>query len=49
MDHQTIRRAEERDLETIRRIYNEGIEDRVATLDEEPKSEADIAEWWARH
>ncbi|MBV8356070.1 MAG: N-acetyltransferase [Candidatus Eremiobacteraeota bacterium] len=49
MGHQTIRRAQERDLETIRRIYNEGIEDRVATLDEEPKSEADIAEWWARH
>jgi len=45
----TIRAAETRDLESIRRIYNEGIEDRVATLDENPKDDADIREWWNNH
>jgi len=44
-----VRPAQHDDLEAIRRIYNEGIEDRVATLDEDPKSEADIATWWAQH
>lgn len=45
----TIRIAQAADLEAIRRIYNEGIEDRVATLDEDPKDAAEIAEWWERH
>jgi phosphinothricin acetyltransferase len=45
----TIRRAEAADLESIRRIYNEGIADRVATLDEDPKDSAEILDWWARH
>ena len=45
----TIRSAEPADLEAIRRIYNEGIEDRVATLDADPKDEAEIAEWWEAH
>lgn len=44
-----IRRASSDDLEAIRRIYNEGIEDRVATLDVEPKSRREIAQWWAQH
>ena len=44
-----IRRAELADLESIRQIYNEGIADRVATLDEDPKDSAEIAEWWERH
>jgi phosphinothricin acetyltransferase len=44
-----VRSAAEADLEAIRRIYNEGIEDRVATLDEEPKSAADIGDWWSAH
>jgi L-amino acid N-acyltransferase YncA len=38
-----------RDLESIRRIYNEGIEDRVATLDEDPKDDAEIRAWWNSH
>jgi len=42
----TVRRAALGDLEAIRRIYNEGIEDRVATLDVEPKSPAEIDAWW---
>lgn len=30
-------------------IYNEGIEDRIATLDLEPKSAAEITAWWSEH
>jgi L-amino acid N-acyltransferase YncA len=44
-----IGRASSGDLEAIRRIYNEGIEDRVATLDVEPKSSEEIAQWWEQH
>jgi len=43
------RSATPADLEEIRRIYNEGIEDRIATLDQDPKSGADIARWWKEH
>ena len=49
MSELTLRRAAEPDLAAIRKIYNDGIEDRVATLDEDPKSAAEIAEWWASH
>jgi L-amino acid N-acyltransferase YncA len=45
----TIRRALPGDREAIRRVYNEGIEDRVATLDTDPKSPDEIAAWWAEH
>ena len=44
-----VRRASRDDLESIRRIYNEGIEDRVATLDVEPKSPAEMDAWWRDH
>jgi phosphinothricin acetyltransferase len=44
-----VRRATGADLETLRRIYNEGIEDRIATLEADPKSREEIAEWWAQH
>lgn len=44
-----VRRASPDDLDAIRRIYNEGIEDRVATLDTDPKSRDAIADWWAEH
>jgi L-amino acid N-acyltransferase YncA len=44
-----VRRASSDDLEAIRRIYNEGIEDRVATLDREPKSRGEIEQWWSAH
>ncbi len=43
------RSATSDDLEAIRCIYNEGIEDRIATLDEDPKTADDIATWWATH
>ena len=44
-----VREAMDWDLATIRAIYNQGIEDRVATLDEEPKSEKDLQAWFAEH
>ncbi len=44
-----VRSAGPDDLDAIRRIANEGIEDRVATLDEDAKSAADIAAWWEQH
>jgi L-amino acid N-acyltransferase YncA len=44
-----VRPASHADLEAIRAIYNEGIEDRVATLDTDPKSSEEIAQWWSRH
>lgn len=44
-----IRLASDDDLESIRRIYNEGIDDRVATLETEPKSASDMADWWSGH
>ncbi|MEO6914185.1 MAG: arsinothricin resistance N-acetyltransferase ArsN1 family A [Candidatus Baltobacteraceae bacterium] len=44
-----VREASGDDLDAIRRIYNEGIEDRIATLETAPKTEAEIREWWAQH
>jgi L-amino acid N-acyltransferase YncA len=45
----TIRPAGVGDLAAIGRIYNEGIDDRVATLETQPKSARDIDQWWAQH
>jgi phosphinothricin acetyltransferase len=45
----SFRSASANDIESKRHVYNQGIEDRIATLDSEPKSEEDIAEWWAVH
>jgi phosphinothricin acetyltransferase len=45
----TIRQAADGDLEAIAAIYNEGIEDRVATLDTRAKSRDEIADWWRQH
>lgn len=44
-----VRRASDRDLGAIRRIYNEGIEDRVATLETQAKSVDEIATWFEQH
>ena len=44
-----VRNATADDIEAIRRIYNEGIEDRTATLDTAPKSKEDIGVWWSEH
>jgi len=37
------------DLDAIRRIYNESIEDRIAMLDESPKDEEDMRAWWSEN
>ncbi len=42
-----IRDATIEDAPAIARIYNQGIEDRVATLETEPRSPAERAEWLA--
>ena len=34
----TVRRATLNDLDAVLRVYNEGIEDRIATLETDPKS-----------
>lgn len=44
-----IRRAVAEDLDAIGRIYNEGIEDRLATLDVEPKDAGEMRQWWDLH
>ncbi len=44
-----VRRATGADLEALRRIYNEGIEDRIATLETDSKSNEEMAQWWEQH
>ena len=44
-----LRRATFRDLDAILRIYNEGIEDRLATLEADSKTMGEIEEWWTQH
>ena len=45
-----VRDSRTADVRAIRTIYNQGIEDRLATLEEEPKSEKDIGDWYVeRH
>jgi L-amino acid N-acyltransferase YncA/protein-tyrosine-phosphatase len=44
-----IREAVPADLPVVRAIYNQGIEDKIATLDEEPKDEREIVEWFDAH
>jgi len=42
----TARTATSRDAEAIARIYNEGIEDRVATFETRLRSPAEIEQWF---
>lgn len=44
-----IRRAEERDIPEILIIYNQGIEDRIATLEMDQKDEAYMTDWFRKH
>ena len=44
-----IREAIEADLDSVKDIYNQGIEDRVATLETETKDQAYMEEWFAKH
>ncbi|MGE5379663.1 MAG: arsinothricin resistance N-acetyltransferase ArsN1 family A [Methylocystaceae bacterium] len=45
----TIRAAEDSDLEAITRIYNQGITDKVASLDTCPRSLENMKDWMAEH
>ena len=42
----TIRPARPTDAAAIARIYNEGIADRIATFETEPRTAADVAAWF---
>jgi phosphinothricin acetyltransferase len=44
-----VRSATPDDLDAIRRTYNDGIADRIATLDTDAKSAEDIRAWWTDH
>lgn len=41
-----VRRAERADAAAVTHIYNQGIEDRVATFETTPRAVADIAPWF---
>jgi phosphinothricin acetyltransferase len=41
------RRASAGDATAIAHVYNQGIEDRIATFETRPRSAADVAEWFA--
>jgi L-amino acid N-acyltransferase YncA len=45
----TVRFATPEDLPSILTIYNQGIEDRIATLEQDPKDMAYITHWFAAH
>jgi thioredoxin type arsenate reductase len=42
----TTRQATKADAEAIARIYNEGIEDRIATFETRPRTAEDVARWF---
>ncbi|MBT2603674.1 N-acetyltransferase [Bacillus sp. ISL-53] len=44
-----ILEAMETDIDSIKEIYNQGIEDRIATLETELKDQAYMEEWFAKH
>lgn len=44
-----IKRAMEQDLPQILLIYNQGIEDRIATLEMDAKDLNDMQEWFGKH
>ncbi|MGO8996028.1 MAG: arsinothricin resistance N-acetyltransferase ArsN1 family A [Polyangiaceae bacterium] len=44
----TSRRASEADSALIARIYNEGLEDRVATFETAPRTAGDVRAWFAQ-
>lgn len=46
---QQIREATIKDLESIMAIYNQGIEDRIATLEEQPKTMDEMTNWFQEH
>jgi len=49
VDQLTTRIASEQDIESIRMIYNQGIEDRIATLETEQKESPYMINWFEQH
>lgn len=49
LERVTVRRAVPADLESIREIYNQGIEDRCATLETDAYDAAKMLDWWHQH
>lgn len=45
----STRSVYEKDLKSVLQIYNEGIEDRIATLESEPKNFLYIQDWFHNH
>lgn len=45
----TVRQATPEDIQSILRIYNQGIEDRVATLETETKDSSYMESWFNDH
>ncbi len=41
-----VRQAKEKDIDRIREIYNQGIADRIAILEERPKTREEIERWF---
>lgn len=41
-----VRQAKEKNIHRIREIYNQGIADRIATLEERPKTREEIERWF---
>jgi L-amino acid N-acyltransferase YncA len=44
-----IRESRESDISSIQEIYNQGIEDRIATLEVELKDESYMKDWYEKH
>ncbi|PZD96696.1 GNAT family N-acetyltransferase [Paenibacillus sambharensis] len=49
MGKQTVRQVHEHDLDRVLDIYNQGIEDRIATLETEQKDRTYIDNWLQEH
>jgi len=44
-----IRDSIEKDIKSIKAIYNQGIEDRIATLETELKDDSNMKDWFDKH
>jgi L-amino acid N-acyltransferase YncA len=44
-----IRKSKESDINSIQEIYNQGIEDRIATLEDETKNYSYMKNWYENH
>jgi L-amino acid N-acyltransferase YncA len=49
MEEIVIRKATETDIKAIQLIYNQGIEDRIATLETETKDNVFMKDWFDKH